>query len=104
MAEKLTPNEVPNWHALYSNARAAEQDQMGALRAAFQQNSFIGKVVTNWCSYCKKWRLQYVSLEKLQKPVLDETFPCATCAGKVPLIVDEKHTVLSNVQKVRAGG
>ncbi len=73
---------------------------MDSLRVAFDQGMFVGKIVTNWCQKCRKWRLEYVSIERLKAPQKDEKFKCATCKEFVPLNTDDEHTVLSNVTKV----
>jgi len=100
MASEEKPLEKPEFQKIYAQADARIRDEMLAVNSAFAQKMFVGKLVTNWCPKCRRWRMTYVPKVRLDDPngiPGGQTFPCTFCNGKLLLVNDSFHTLLSNV-------
>ena len=75
-----------------------DKKELDLISREFAHKTFIGRVVTNWCPTCGKWRIHYVPQGKLPVDgfVEEETFPCTRCGQKLPLVIDNEHTILRN--------
>jgi hypothetical protein len=99
--EKQQQNDKPSWHDIRSKAEPRQAQEMDLINREFGFGTFTGRIVTNWCGICGKWRIHFVSSMRPTtiggfEPT-DENFKCTKCGKDLPLILDDKHTILRNV-------
>lgn len=96
MALKEKPPVTPNLQNIVSMMDAAEKMQVAFIRQNFDDKTFLGRLVTNWCGFCGRWRINYVSHIKAAAVLASDCFPCTTCGRQLQLLVDDQHTLLKN--------
>jgi hypothetical protein len=94
---KERPTVRPGWRQLLEQALPSEKDELNLVHAAFQDGTFTGKLVVNWCAKCGRWRCHYVPDGK--EVALDATFKCVICETDIPLIVEGDYIVLRSGEK-----
>jgi hypothetical protein len=92
--EKEKPNVIPSLGTLLYDVSPDERIQIESVEQAILDKIMAGRLVTNWCSKCGRWRFQFVSHERAKNLISNETFLCTKCSTPIPLIIDKIHTLV----------
>ena len=93
---KDKPFLTPSFHVLMTDVTNEERMQMEAVGRAISEKSMIGKLVTNWCVSCGRWRLQFVSTERIKTITESDSFLCTKCGTPIKLILEKSHVLMSS--------
>jgi hypothetical protein len=96
MPLKEKPAAIPNLQQIVSFMDATEKTHVTLIRQHFDAKTFVGRLVTNWCGFCGRWRINYFSSERAKIVSPQDCFPCTTCGRQLQLLVDGQHTLLKN--------
>lgn len=94
--DKEAPTTVPSLSVLLIQVTPDERVQIESLDRAISEKIMLGRLVTNWCAKCRRWRFQFVSNERLKSVLSNETFLCTKCGTPVPLLTDNAHTLAAS--------
>lgn len=96
MAREKEKPPVPSFSIISLNVSPDERVQLDSISHAIAEKLMHGKLVTNWCPKCGKWRFQFVSQERMKSVLSNETFLCTKCSTPIKLILDNLHVLVAS--------